>query len=144
MKEQHITIQEYANHFGLMWLSGDREAMKRPIYEPTVNRPGLELACFFDYPRSKRLVFLGNKETAFIKTMSEENINLAFDFLMNDKCPGIVVCNNLEVDEEGCWHEDEYAQICYYNKTDEDCENSLYKKYWKLIATSEPLKFGSQ
>ena len=99
MKEQHITIQEYANHFGLMWLSGDREAMKRPIYEPTVNRPGLELACFFDYPRCKRLVFLGNKETAFIKTMSEENINLAFDFLMNDKCPGIVVCNNLEVDE---------------------------------------------
>ena len=92
MKEQHITIQEYANHFGLMWLSGDREAMKRPIYEPTVNRPGLELACFFDYPRSKRLVFLGNKETAFIKTMSEENINLAFDFSMNRTGRKIFLC----------------------------------------------------
>ena len=55
-----------------------------------------------------------------------------------------IVENNLEVDEEGCWHEDEYAQICYYDKIDEDCENPLYKKYWKLIATSEPLKFGGQ
>lgn len=96
MKNQEITIQEYANHFGLIWLNGDMNAMKRMVTEPTINRPGLELACFFDHPRSRRLVFLGNTEMAYIHTMSEENICRAFDFLMNQECPGIIICNNLE------------------------------------------------
>lgn len=71
-------------------------------------------------------------------------IQEAWQYRYNEMLSEQLPWNNLEVDEEGCWHEDEYAQICYYDKADEDCENQLYKKYWKLIATSEPLKFGSQ
>ena len=81
MKKKVVTIQNVANHFGLIWLNGDRNAMKKQINEITVNRPGLELACFFGYPRSKKLILIGNKETAFINQMSEENLKLAFDFL---------------------------------------------------------------
>ena len=33
MPKQSISIFEFANHFGLIWLNGDKEAMKRKIFE---------------------------------------------------------------------------------------------------------------
>jgi len=98
MKKRIITIQDFANHFGLIWVNGDREAMKRQLKEVSINRPGLELTCFFDYPRVGRLVFIGNKESAYIKTMSKENIETAFNFIFNEECPGCVFCGDNDVD----------------------------------------------
>ena len=72
MAKQSITILEYANHFGLIWINGDRDAMKREITERGINRPGLELAGFFDYAISKRLIFIGNKEASYIKNMKDK------------------------------------------------------------------------
>lgn len=94
MKKKVVTIQNLANHFGLIWLNGDRNAMNKQITEIASNRPGLELACFFGYPRSRRLILIGNKETAFINQMSEENLRLAFDFLFVEQCPGCIICSN--------------------------------------------------
>ena len=94
MKKKVVTIQNLANHFGLVWLNGDRNAMNKQITEIASNRPGLELACFFGYPRSRRLILIGNKETAFINQMSEENLRLAFDFLFVEQCPGCIICSN--------------------------------------------------
>ena len=37
MGKQAISIFEFANHFGFIWLNGDREAMKRPIIEKSIN-----------------------------------------------------------------------------------------------------------
>lgn len=96
MKKKVVTIQNLANHFGLIWLNGDRNAMNKQITEIASNRPGLELACFFGYPRSRRLILIGNKETAFINQMSEDNLRLAFDFLFVEQCPGCIICSNNE------------------------------------------------
>lgn len=92
MTKKKITIQDYANHFGLIKINGDINAMSREITEVSVNRPGLELAGFFEYPRSNRLVFLGNKEMTYIQTKSPEALYKSFDFLTSDTCPGIVIC----------------------------------------------------
>lgn len=92
MAKQSISIFEFANHFGFIWLNGDREAMKRQIVEKSINRPGLELAGYFNYSLSKRLIFIGNKEHAYISKMKEEDLTKAMDFLMTDECPGIVIC----------------------------------------------------
>ncbi len=96
MSEKKLTVQEFANHFGLVNLSGDKEALKREILEVSVNRPGLELAGFFEYPRFKRLIFLGNHELAFIALLEEERAKKAFDFLLSDECPGLVICQGHE------------------------------------------------
>lgn len=96
MREKKLTVQEFANHFGLICVSGDKEALQREITEVSVNRPGLELAGFFEYPRFKRLIFLGNHELAFINLLEEERARKAFDFLLSDKCPGLVVCQGHE------------------------------------------------
>lgn len=98
MKQRTITIQEVANHFGLVWMSGDKESMKRKVHEVSCNRPGLELACFFDYPRLSRIVLIGNKETAYIKTRTKEQITESFNFIFADECPGCIVCSDNELD----------------------------------------------
>lgn len=98
MKKKNITIQEIANHFGLVWMSGDREAMKREVHEVSCNRPGLELACFFDHPRLSRIVLIGNKETSYIKTRTKEQIAESFNFIFADECPGVIVCSDNELD----------------------------------------------
>lgn len=94
MNKKELSIFEFANHFGLIWLNGDKEAMKRKICEKNINRPGLELAGYFDYPISKRLIFIGNKEIAYIGSMDEKKIVKSMEFLMADECPGIVICRD--------------------------------------------------
>ena len=96
MGKQAISIFEFANHFGFIWLNGDREAMKRPIFEKSINRPGLELAGYFNYSLSKRLIYIGNKEHSYIMSMKDEDIRKAMDFLMTDECPGMVICRGNE------------------------------------------------
>ncbi len=96
MAKKSIKILEYANHFGLIWINGDREAMEREITERGINRPGLELAGFFDYAISKRLIFIGNKEASYIKKMKDKDIIKSMNFLMTEQCPGIIFCRGNE------------------------------------------------
>ena len=98
MKKRIVSIQSFANHFVLIWMSGDRDAMQREVHEISCNRPGLELTGFFDYPRPTRIVLIGNKETAYIKEMSRTQIKESFDFIFSDKCPGCVICGDNDVD----------------------------------------------
>lgn len=92
MTKQSISIFEFANHFGFIWLNGDRNAMQRQITERSINRPGLELAGYFNYSLAKRLIFIGNKEHSYISEMKEADLKKAIDFLMTEECPGIVIC----------------------------------------------------
>lgn len=96
MTHKKLTVQNYANHFGLICISGDSDALQREITEVSVNRPGLELAGFFEYPRSKRLIFFGHHELAYIAMLEEERARKAYEFLLVDTCPGLVICQGKE------------------------------------------------
>lgn len=91
-----LTILDYANHFGFKMIVGTSEAIKREIKTVEIDRPGLELTGFFDYHQKDRLVLLGNKEFAYISTLSDEQQENVFDKLCDDCVPGIVVCQNNE------------------------------------------------
>lgn len=99
MKNRIVTIQDLANHMGFVWVNGDSKAMKREIKEVAVNRPGLELTGFFEYPQQKRILLIGNKEAAYIRNKTEDDLKTAYDFIMVDDCPGLVVCADNKVDE---------------------------------------------
>ncbi len=92
MSQKKLTVQEYANHFGLVCISGQNSALKRQILEVSINRPGIELAGFFNSPRSKRLIFFGNHELDFCQMLDNEKARKAYDFLLSDECPGAIIC----------------------------------------------------
>ena len=61
-----------------------------------VNRPGLELNGFFDYFDPNRILIMGNTETAFLQSFSPEERQVAFNKLMANKSPAIIVARGLE------------------------------------------------
>lgn len=91
-----LTIFEYASHFGFKTIVGTQTSLKRPIKTVEIDRPGLELTGFFDYHQKDRLILLGNKEFAFIGTMSAEEQGKVFAKLCNESVPGIIVCQGKE------------------------------------------------
>lgn len=72
-------------------VTGNQEALKRVIYLSEINRPGFELAGFFKYSDFRRVVVLGNKETAFIEEMSEERQRAIFPSILSDETPCIII-----------------------------------------------------
>ena len=91
MEENFITVQELASAFPFEQISGNEESLQRPIVIADTNRPGLELAGFFDYSQAKRLVILGDKEIAYIETMSDAKQRKSFHFITNEHTPAIIV-----------------------------------------------------
>lgn len=96
MQEKILTVQEYANHFGLIALSGYEEMKNRRIQLLPINRPGFELCGFFEATDKDRLVVIGTKESIYIKNAPKEQIIKAFEFLTNEKCPAIIICKGWE------------------------------------------------
>lgn len=78
---------------------GNEESLERVIEIPDINRPGLELAGYFDYSQSKRTLIFGDKEIEYIKTMSKEEQNISFDFLTSESTPAIIIAKNHEIPE---------------------------------------------
>lgn len=97
MEEQKaITVQRLKNYFGFEQICGDEESLKRIIQIADTNRPGLELAGYFDHSQARRLVILGDKEIAYIQTMSEKKQRKSFDFITDEKTPAIIISKHHE------------------------------------------------
>ncbi len=87
------------DHFNFIQIVGDEQALERDLEIPDINRPGLELAGYFDYSQEKRIVIMGDKEIEYIKTMSEEAQRVSFDFITSDSTPAIIIAKNHDLPE---------------------------------------------
>ena len=56
MEGKCVTVKELASYFQFEQLTGDEESLRRVIKLTDTNRPGLELAGYFNHSQSKRLV----------------------------------------------------------------------------------------
>ena len=95
MSNKFVTLQEYAQHFGLIVLSGYQSLKTRKIRFMQINRPGFELTGFFDATNKNYIVVLGHREIIYINQAKKEDLIKAYDFLTNDECPAIIITWNL-------------------------------------------------
>ena len=92
MEEQNIVkVRTLVENFDFIQITGDDASLERPIVIADTNRPGLELAGYFENSQQKRLVILGDKEIAYIATMSVYKQRKSFDFITNEQTPAIIV-----------------------------------------------------
>ena len=92
MEEQNIVkVRTLVENFDFIQITGDDASLERPIVIADTNRPGLELAGYFENSQQKRLGILGDKEIAYIATMSVHKQRKSFDFITNEQTPAIIV-----------------------------------------------------
>lgn len=97
MEEQtSVKLRVLVKAFQFIQLSGNDQSLERNITIADTNRPGLELAGFFQNSQLKRLIILGDKEISYIKTMSEEKQRESFHFLTSEVTPAIIITKNHE------------------------------------------------
>ena len=98
--KKKVTVKEFADYlFSLNSLTRATETVAETQHraDRTPTGPGLELAGFFDYSQAKRLVILGDKEIAYIHSMSEQAQKRSFDFLTGEETPAIVITRGMSV-----------------------------------------------
>ncbi len=96
MAEKSILIKHLIEHFPLEQVTGDIHSLERAIYVPDINRPGFELAGFFQHSDFRRVVIFGEKEMAFIHQMDEQTQLSRFEKLTNEKIPTIVIAKGYQ------------------------------------------------
>ena len=89
-----ISVRELIEVFEFEQLTGNDASLNRMITLADTNRPGLELAGFFEHSQKKRLVILGDKEISYIETMSDAKQKKSFDFLTGDETPALIITKN--------------------------------------------------
>ena len=66
------------------------------IDDSNLNRPGIQLAGFYDFFNSKRIQLIGKMETAYLATLSPEERRASLGKLFAYKSPAIIVCHGME------------------------------------------------
>lgn len=94
MEYRNCDVKVIVDELGYRQVTGDQEALKRPIQVQSTSRPGLELTGFYDHVERKRLMVIGNKESAYIRQLDEATQEERFRFLTNDITPGIIICGS--------------------------------------------------
>lgn len=94
-----VKVSELVQHFQLEVVSG-QEGLKRPITVDDLNRPGLEMAGYFEYYPEERVQLLGKTELAFFSMLPEEERKSRIRGICNDNTPCIVITRALDVPQE--------------------------------------------
>lgn len=95
-REISVPVSKLTEAFDLEQITGNVKSLERQISIPDTNRPGLELAGFFENSQRRRLVVLGDKEIAYIQTMSAAKQRKSFDFITSEDTPAIIITKSHE------------------------------------------------
>ena len=97
LKEFSVTLGQLITEFQFELIYGPEGFEKIEITTDDVNRPGLQLAGFFDYFEPQRLQIMGKAENAYIEQFDEEKRTDIFEKLCATGIPAVIVTRNIEV-----------------------------------------------
>ncbi len=95
-----VELTKLVDKMELVNCTPEIDISKMVLTQPQVNRPGLQLAGFFDSFYSDRIQIIGNMEYAYMEKMEQDNGIGAMRKLMEYKIPCIVFSRSLPVSEE--------------------------------------------
>ena len=89
-----VSIRDVKEAFRFEQLTGNDAALDRWTVVPDINRPGFELCGFYRMTEPRRVVIIGNKESEYIKEMSEADQRERFPRLTDGLTPAIIISRN--------------------------------------------------
>lgn len=95
-QEFNVSFEEIVKEFELESLYSPCHVTEIMISNTDVNRPGLQLAGFFDYYDNTRIQIVGKSEYAFLERYESEVKERAFDELFATKPPVVIFTRGIE------------------------------------------------
>ncbi|WEK54514.1 MAG: HPr(Ser) kinase/phosphatase [Candidatus Cohnella colombiensis] len=94
-----VNVSELVQQFHLEIIAGE-DGLRRKIVTDDLNRPGLEMAGYFNYYPADRAQMLGRTELAFLETLSSEERHERMIRLCDDETPCIIITRGLQAPSE--------------------------------------------
>ncbi|MCL2084877.1 MAG: HPr(Ser) kinase/phosphatase [Oscillospiraceae bacterium] len=90
-----VSLADIIDEFKLSVVYAPENLSERVVVSDDVNRPGLQLAGFYDYFDSSRIQLLGKVEMSFIARFKPEKRKAALDKLMSKHIPCFIVTRGI-------------------------------------------------
>ncbi|MDG0793041.1 HPr(Ser) kinase/phosphatase [Cohnella ginsengisoli] len=94
-----VKVSELVQQFQLEVVAGS-EGMRRTIVTDDLNRPGLEMAGYYDYYPAERTQILGKTELAFLEKLTSDERLERMRQICAEETPCIIITRGLEVPDE--------------------------------------------
>lgn len=94
-----VKVAELVQQFQFEVVAGEK-GLRRPIFVDDLNRPGLEMAGYFEYHSPERIQLLGKTELTFYHMLSKEDKLDRMSRLCSEETPCIIVTRSFDVPEE--------------------------------------------
>ncbi len=91
-----VSVEQLAKQFGLKVFTDCIDLKNIYINSAEVNRPGLELAGYFEHFAEDRVQVIGHVEYSYLETIPREKREYVFDLLLGSGIPCVIFCRNYE------------------------------------------------
>lgn len=91
-----LTLKEVKDAMGFSIVAGEK-GLTNCIEDDMINRPGMELAGFWDFFEQTRLILLGSKECSFLNTLDKKTALERFEMLFKKNPPAFLFSRNVDV-----------------------------------------------
>ncbi len=99
MSTPEVSVAKVAGLLDLKNFTADIDLKKHKIRSSDVNRPGMQIAGYFEHFEESRVEIIGNVEYYYIKNMSEQDCLQRYQQFLTYDIPCIIYCRDLEPDE---------------------------------------------
>ena len=106
--KKFISVEQFANDLDLTIICPGKKS-KIEVSTSDMNRPGLQLAGFFEYFGRERVQLFGNAETTFLKYMDETTRRARLDFYFSHNVPCVIISRGLPPIDEMIELADKYG-----------------------------------
>ncbi len=94
-----VRVSELVQQFHLEIVAGE-DGLRRTIVTDDLNRPGLEMAGYFNYYPAERAQMLGRTELAFLETLTSEERRDRMERLCHEETPCLIITRGLDTPPE--------------------------------------------
>jgi HPr kinase/phosphorylase len=91
-----VSLSSLVAEFNLEVLCAPAHLEDIQIDTEDINRPGLQLAGFFDYFDNRRLQYIGMVETAFVERFTPDKRRMSFEKLFSKRIPALILTRGIE------------------------------------------------
>ena len=91
-----VSLQKIVKEFSLEVMHMPMDVSEIMITTPEINRPGLQMAGYFEFFDDKRIQVIGKSEVSFLERFTPEKAEARIRDFLSHKPSAVVICRNLE------------------------------------------------